>query len=446
MKLLIPLLVLSSLITGCKNNPNLNKDQLIAELAKVETLEQTDKPVIDLPEYYTPPSGAKLNAVYRTADSYKKLDMQKVLNNERSIKLSDLAQKIEYHRITEPIINIRNIQAVPEGYLLTAFNGGLYFYDKNFNMVKKLIEEDISIERNGESYMIGMRDVVSDWCYDSYSGLVFGQVANWMDTKSEPYMGTLSLEELKNTSNILKPDDLKNKIKTTGPALGARLLPLKNGYATIKRHGTTLHTLNTTGDTMAIFKPVEEVSIPGYTIRGAESPTLYTFKNNSYFRMAFTDIIYRIKDYNVFEGVYQVYFGDKQVTPAEGPNVSISLADKLLLHSWFETDNYVLIRFTRDYDCPNTRNSGSVKFYQALYNKKTEEFFSFNNHKKLSEPYNIPNDIDNGIDFWPEKMIDDKPYMIINGDKYKKMLKEKPNHVPVYPDITDDEVILITIN
>jgi len=64
----------------------------------------------------------------------------------------------------------------------------------------------------------------------------------------------------------------------------------------------------------------------------------------------------------------------------------------------------------------------------------------------LSEPYNIPNDIDDGVDFWPDRMIGDKPYMILSGDKYKEMLKDKPKHTPVYPDITDDEIVLITIN
>lgn len=443
MKLIISLLIISFLAMGCKNNPNLKKDQFVAELTKAETTDETDKPAIALPEYYTPPPGIESDPFIRRADSFTRLNMQEVLKNERTVKLSDFGKELSYHRITEPIMRIREILSIPDGYLVAAFTGSVYLYDRNFKMVKKVIEEDIDMMEGFDSPMIKINHAISGWCYDTHSGLLFCLIHKWLTEKGEYYTGTIPVSELIGLSQPITPDGLKNKIKAPGKA---NLLPLRNGYAAVRWFTNTMYTFNVQGDTMSILDPIPNIPIPYGTLRISESPTVYVHKNNSYFRFAYSEIVFQLTDYNTFSSVYQISFGDKQVTPAEGPDTRISLADKYMLNDWKETDDYIFIRFTQDYDSPNNRKSGSVKFYQAVYNKQKKEFYSFNSHKKLSEPYNIPNDIDNGIDFWPDEMIDDKPYMTLNGKKYKELLRNKLNHRPVYPDITDNEIVLITIN
>ncbi|GEM_PF-5755887 len=265
MKTIITLMLITCLTASCKNNPSLKKDQLVSELTKVETIEETDKSTIDLPEFYTPPPGIQSESIIMVDASFKRLDMQEVLKNERPVKLSDFGKELVYHRITEPIMRIRNILSIPEGYLIAALTGSVYLYDKNFKMVKKLIEEDIEVMKMSNSYMYKNNHALINWCYDEHSGLLFSNVCKWLKEDGEFYIGTIPLNELLNLSEPITPDKLKNKIKTPGQL---HFLPLKNGYASMRFFSNILYTFNSQGDTISVFNTMKDEALPKGTIQG----------------------------------------------------------------------------------------------------------------------------------------------------------------------------------
>ncbi|MDL2256092.1 DUF4933 domain-containing protein [Parabacteroides sp. OttesenSCG-928-K15] len=50
-------------------------------------------------------------------------------------------------------------------------------------------------------------------------------------------------------------------------------------------------------------------------------------------------------------------------------STSFDLSEKWLLNYWTETDKHIYIGFSQNYDCPNTRKAGTIKFHQASLSK-----------------------------------------------------------------------------
>lgn len=442
--ILITVSCLLPVLSGCKNRPGLSKTEIVAELNK-EKEEAEPEQEFEMSENYTPPPGIQFQPKRSRSASFKSFDMQGVLKNERPVKLSDFGKELKYHRIKGKYYGFKEIIAIPDGYLLLPTSGGVTLLDKEFQPVRVLIKEDIQVTTNGDMIMVSLINYISSMVYDSKSGIIKLAIQKNNKDTSIALIGTISLKELLALSQPMEIDDFKNLTKVNRTGI---MKPLKEGYATLGRLDTSIYTFNIKGDTLCHFEPTKKLDpnlFSGKTTRGAESTTYYMYNGEAYYRPAYTNIIFHIKDPSTFEEVYQINFGDKQVSPEEGPSVNISLANKLMLDSWVETDKYIFMRFTQDYDCPNTRKSGSVKFHQAFYNKNNKEFYSFTDRNNISQPYSLGNDIDEGPDFWPTGVIDGKLYMRFSGKNLKKFFEGKtiPEELS---DLIDEEIILITLN
>ena len=71
-----------------------------------------------------------------------------------------------------------------------------------------------------------------------------------------------------------------------------------------------------------------------------------------------------------------------------------------MLNSLAETNNFLFIRYTGNYDCPATRKKNAVKFHNALFDKKAGKVYHQPGFTLL--PEGLINDLDGGMPFWPD--------------------------------------------
>jgi hypothetical protein len=112
----------------------------------------------------------------------------------------------------------------------------------------------------------------------------------------------------------------------------------------------------------------------------------------------------------------------------DGFNPYFDLSDKFMLNSLCETNSFLFIRYTQNYDCPNTRKKNAVKFYNALFDKKESKLYHQPGSTLL--PEGLENDLDGGMPFWPEfvtpqgemmKLVSGRVFKdYFNSDEFKK--------------------------
>lgn len=430
--------------SSCWNrNPNLSKDELIAELNR-EPDKSKETPVI--PEGYVPPAGIKYTAKRDLSEPMVRLDVVAGLKNERPVKLSEFGKEVVYHRIGEFEYGVRLPFFPVEGGFLACNTDGLWLFNENFEKDRMLIKNDVEIQKNGNFVMSIPHNVVVNFCYDPAIRTLFCLLLNTSEDKkqSQRNVSLVSLDQLLSNPEAIEVKDIKNRVKL-GHASAIHLV--EGGFAVSGYYLQGLYTFDLKGDTMTHFvagsEPFEEFK---GTVRGAEGPDFYQYKGKTYYRQAYTDTVFRIKDVSHFQPVYKIDLGPHQATRSEGMKISFDLSDKYMVYRLMETDDWLFLGITQNYDCPANRTSKAVKFYQLLYNKQTKQLSSFACRDDLSKPGLIENDLDGGIGFWPQTQIDNKPYMMINGESLKKEVpKEKLDQIPALQGLKDKEIILITI-
>jgi hypothetical protein len=112
----------------------------------------------------------------------------------------------------------------------------------------------------------------------------------------------------------------------------------------------------------------------------------------------------------------------------DGLNPNFDLSDKFMLNSICETNSFLFIRYTQNYDCLNTRKKNAVKFYNALFDKKEGKLYHESGFTSL--PEGLTNDLDGGMPFWPEfitpqgemmKLVSGRVFKdYFNSDEFKK--------------------------
>lgn len=121
---------------------------------------------------------------------------------------------------------------------------------------------------------------------------------------------------------------------------------------------------------------------------------MYYFNDQLTMRQAYNDTIYRVVSEKQLKPAYIMDFGNQKL------DVETALygdkSNKLIPYEWFETDDFAFLIYTKDYDCPNNRKSGSVKFNYCYYDKKSKALYDIPSNK-LPEEYLINNSIEGGI-------------------------------------------------
>jgi hypothetical protein len=112
----------------------------------------------------------------------------------------------------------------------------------------------------------------------------------------------------------------------------------------------------------------------------------------------------------------------------DGLNPSFDLSGKYMLKSLFETNDFLYIRYTQNYDSPITRKKNAVKFYNVLFSKKENKLYHQQGYSTV--PEGMMNDLDGGISFWPDFITPQGEMMklqsgqvlkdYVNSDRFRK--------------------------
>lgn len=104
-----------------------------------------------------------------------------------------------------------------------------------------------------------------------------------------------------------------------------------------------------------------------------ENSDFYYLGKKLTMRQAYNDTIYRVSA-DKLTPAFVLNLGSKK------PDVQTALKGdkkgKIFIESLLETDDFLFIIHTEDYDCPNNRNSGAVKFFYSYFDKKQGKRYS----------------------------------------------------------------------
>lgn len=491
MKLLSTIILLLSIILAfsCGGNRMKNNEKALAKQILTEE-EQLSKEAARRTEHekQLADSIAKRPKGLRFPES-RKIDSQNppvVIDlignrkNPQKIKLSQLFSRVEYIRLdqnqdsAEFLLGTRYIVG-PNHIYVTSGRGSIFQFDRKGHFILTVCTGNLQFT----SYNGGM--MVTKEQSDMFEG---AQGAYWNGDKlcyryenrpaQKSYLVTFDDEITQVTTGLQLPETVESKNMMKGN--GKILIELKKDlvvYATptpyllgnntlafaqrrkrVEQTANFINLVSVTGDTLCEFKDNDPIrNFSKSTYRGVDDGDAYYIDRTLYLRQSFNDTIYQLIPLNRLVPKYILNFGNLGIKSAiEGIDPNISLKDKLILQSFLETDRFLFITYSKDYDCPNTAKSGTLKFSRLIYDKKNMTLSllyldeaPFIPEGKMAWPLspniNIENDLD-GMPFnWPTSITaNGKPFSTISGED---LLKFKSEDLPIKNIRKNDWIIAI---
>ena len=476
---IILLLALFAITISCGGNRLKNDEKALAKqiLTEEEKLAQQDAKRVER-EKQLADSIAKLPKGFRFPES-RKIDSQNppvmidIIGNRKNpqkIKLSKLFSRVEYIRLeqnqdsAEFLLDMRYIVSPNHIYIITD-KGSIFQFDRKGHFIRTVCTGNPQFTKYS-NFFEGSKGAY--W----YGDKLCYQYENRPAQKS--YMVTFDDEITQGTSGLQLPETVesKNQINGSGkilaewkkdPSVSFSLTPYLLGNNTLafaqrtKRLEQTANFINVvsvTGDTLCEFQdndPIRNFSKP--VSRSADDGDAYYMDGTLYLRQSFNDTIYQLVPPNRLVPKYILNFGDLGIKSAlEGIDPGVSLNEKLVPQAFLETDRYLFITYSKDYDCPNTAKQGTLKYSRLVYDKKSRTLTSiyideaaFIPEGKMTWPkapdLNIENDLDKMPFKWPESVTaGGQTFSTFSG---KELLKQKNPNFPLQNIKENDRIIAI---
>lgn len=147
------------------------------------------------------------------------------------------------------------------------------------------------------------------------------------------------------------------------------------------------------GDTLCEF---QDYIRPTKEIRGNYSNPdkyfCYKLKGKQYIRQPYNDTIFQILDAHRLLPVYLLNFGNKRTDITTG--LIGDKTGKLIPSKWIEIPSGILFSYTENYDCPNTRDRGIVKYFYCYYDKGQKQLYRLPAEQLYPEEFlvNLPSE------------------------------------------------------
>lgn len=215
-----------------------------------------------------------------------------------------------------------------------------------------------------------------------------------------------------------------------------------------------LDILDYKGDTISTFLNYNQLVQKGkgsYT--NPDSPFIYYLDNKPSIRQAYNDTVYRIISEQKLQPAYVMNFGKQKLDIQTG--LYGNKAGKLIPYTWLEAKDFIFITYTENYDCPNNRNNGSVKFFYTYYDKKSGNLYQLPANG-FPEDQLINNSIDGAIPVVGNIAKTDNKSLsiaytkaqlgkIINGKNFKSLPQQQQDNLQQQFDNLSDQEMLIMI-
>ena len=193
--------------------------------------------------------------------------------------------------------------------------------------------------------------------------------------------------------------------------------------------GSSLVTFNQKGDTLCKFSDFDRIVNFSYQqTRTAIELKTYSYNGLLTVKQEYNDTVFRLIPPDRLLPAFIFDFGEYKFSAMDGLNANYDLSKKYMINSLHETNNFLFIRYTQNYDCPNTRKKNAVRFYNALFFKNESRLYHQPGFTLV--PEGLVNDLDGGMPFWPDfitpggemmKLVSGKVLKdYINSDEFKK--------------------------
>ncbi len=162
------------------------------------------------------------------------------------------------------------------------------------------------------------------------------------------------------------------------------------------------------GDTLSQFmnyNPLADIGRGNYT--NPETGNFYRYGNQLTMRQAYNDTIFRVS-VDKLTPAFVLNLGSKKSdvqTALKGDKKGKIFIEKLL-----ETDDFLFIIHTEDYDSPNNREKGAVKFFYSYYDKKA------------GKRYSVPSTVFPEVFTLKNSNLEAIPLILSNAGVYNKQL------------------------
>lgn len=155
-----------------------------------------------------------------------------------------------------------------------------------------------------------------------------------------------------------------------------------------------LYVFDIKGDTLSAFmnyNPLADIGKGNFT--NPESSDFYRYNQVLSMRQAYNDTIFRVSA-DKLTPAFVLNSGNKK------PDMQTALKGdkkgKIFIYQLMETNDFLFIVHTEDYDCPNNRKSDAVKFFYSYYDKKSGKRYSIPS-SEYPEVFTLQNSIEGTI-------------------------------------------------
>jgi len=460
MKLLIPFFIVVLLIFSCshkRNKLNNNEQELAVQITNAEKEIREAKSSKQVSNSFrdTFPPGFRFQED-RSVDPQNPpvhLDVLGTQENVREFKLSYFATNIKYIKLeTPPDSMLFYTHPRYAGRLFSVFSDDKHMLIQGlhgiarFNMEGKFLEQIWKNESGltvtqkyvmtspQEFYGVMNHNPISIFNGNLYLRFLDGNSKQVRIVKKEIQDNYVLKSPVTGQENL--PDTIAgDKLLTIQGKRYSQRFPKiyglsENSWAAINdtwnaaETGAQFIIFNNNGDTLCDISANKTIQNWSKTTVRAGEPFTYYFKNQLTFIGQYSDTIFRIIPTNKLHPVYLLDFGKNKVGFMDGLNPDSDLSDKLMLNSIFETNEFLLLRYTKNLDSPRNRKSKSVTFYNAVFLKKENKLYHSLQPSQTAK--NFENDVDGGISFWPEFVTPKGDMlMLVTGKEIKEYVISK---------------------
>lgn len=409
------------------------------------------------------------------------IDIIEARKNVKPIRYSQFGKKIRHLKLSHPFDStfFENARVFyTSHYIIAMAERGLALFNEKGEFVELLCTNRKKYEKTDEGYVTispnikknyrgatGIPLVTSDRIYYQFidmpneKGFLIeytpGAGTNGTfnfettDTVKQFYKGKV-LSEIPPTFRF---DDLMGRTSSVLP-VDTQYFAYHEDKIASSQSGNFLTICTTKGDTISQFQDFDPF-MPQGIYRNPETNTLYRLNGKLHIRQCYNDTIYRLTAPNAITPKYILNFHRKNITEAkEGLSASVDLKERFVIENIKETEKFLWIFYTQNYECPDTAENNTLKYNLFVYNKETKQ----GSHAYLDEQAYIPslsknsplpsvwpqapqkgliNDLDETSAYWNVRQAENNIYIPIMGKVFKELNKNAVNY--------SDNDIIITI-
>lgn len=376
-----------------------------------------------------PAATPQLEAHYDRSKPVRVVDVEQGLQQPRELKLSQIASEIEYYYAGRGNFMVTQIFELPDSNAFITFNNPRIYYRKADTPSKRYGFKALAYKWNNE--LNG-----SPLFYDKKTSRMYVALSGkTQETRVNGGEGIPSIGELLPLDTMLKlngyiyPESLPVNYPLNMEH--DKLLGFSStGYTTYRCGKKTgepdgITTFNLQGDMLCRFQ-LKEGQMASRTITENipffQTSYWNTEQDKMTFLMPYCDTVYQLRDAQTIAPLYAIHFGDKRVDLQEIAN-GIPVG-KIWLKSFHENPKGIFLGLfskgsplLKDWEGQIAELKPTLT-HQTVYLKEEDKTY------QIADNQGFINNLDGGLNFWPDGQFDDCLYMTRTIREIRKTLKQ----------------------